>query len=605
MYGRMMFWIWPAVSFVLSLLSSSTGGRALWCDEILRINGQHYTIEELFAFKHLHDFCTQTPTGYLFMRPFQLLLGYEFGGNLVAALSAAVITASVVWLLKRYSEGGRAHPFACALVAFNPLLLYYGSELSFYGMFAAAFALAFAFALSLDDEVGVRQGMLRACGLAVAGSLFVTFHFAGMFVWSGFAAVLVLDRVLRAGIKAAFARAMLLVVPMAVNLPMYLGAEGKAIHLGTRAAAWSKLPGLPAQLWHYLYTLFPSFTGGWLVGVGLFGFGAYVLFRRAETRRVVVLSVASTLSILFFLAYSGLHDYVPPVSRYWVYALAPVLLVTALAVDRLRVRKPWAGVAAAGLVIAMDLVADSVLLSARGRPYPYLDFIRAVPNDAPGVVYVNHYEARFFGGYYQLPNGVSKLVPSYWEQGDAVRLQGLKLVHATSPLCPVYIQDEDQERMVREAGWSDGCRVDVTMPVLFPVAKALRLYPEPVSASTPSCRMFVPREAELAAAAEATGRPFFLPGPGWRLTSVPTQRKDQPFTPLLALAAGHEAELRVYVPKSFAGNRLELTGLLGRGEKNAARYSAGFDVTRKGGYVVAKVDGGKDGCYFIFPEVKY
>lgn len=596
--------LWPAVSFVLSLLLSSTGGRALWCDEILRINGQHYTIEQLFAFKHLHDFCTQTPTGYLFMRPFQLLLGYEFGGNLVAALSAATITASVIFLLRRYSDDGRVNPLACAIAALNPLLLYYGSELSFYGMFAAAFAVAFAFAMTLDDEVDFRGQTIRVVGLAVSGALFITFHFAGMFVWSGFAAAVVIDCLCRKGFKSAFNRALLLFIPMAVNIPMYLGAEGKAVHLGTQQVAWSKLPGLPWHLWHYLYSLFPSFTGGWIVGVALFAFGAYVLFCKADTRRVVVLSVASILSILFFLAYSGLHDYVPPVARYWVYALAPALFVTAFAVNRLFYSKCWLGIVVAATVIAADVVADSVLFFAGGRNCPYAEFVRAVPENVPGVVYVNHYETRFFGRYYPLPNGMTPSFPSYWEQGEQARLQGLKLINRLAPLCPVYIQDDAQERMAREAGWSEGNRVDATMPFTFQIAKALHLNPEPANATSPSHRMFVPQESELIAAAEKGNKPFFLPGDGWRLASIPPKKADQPFTPVLMLAAGQSAELKVYVPKSFAGDSVTLSGYLGRGKSAAERYSAKLNVTRKGDYVSAKIDGGKDGCYFLYPDVR-
>lgn len=597
-------WLWPVVSFLLSLFSSSTGGRALWCDEILRINGQHYTVEQLFAFKHLHDFCTQTPTGYLFMRPFQLLLGYEFGGNLVAALSAATITACVIIALRRFTDGGRVNQLACAVIALNPLLLYYGSELSFYGMFAAAFAVAFVFALALDDETDFRGQTIRVVGLAVSGALFITFHFAGMFVWSGFAAAVVIDRLCRKGFRSAFNRALLMFVPMAVNIPMYLGAEGKAVHLGTQQVSWAKLPGLPWQLWHYLYSLFPSFTGGWVVGVALFAFGVYVLFRKSDTRRAVILSLTSIVSILFFLAYSGLHDYVPPVARYWVYALAPALLVTAVAVDRLCSRKRCLGIAVAAVVVAADLVADSVLFFAGGRNCPYGEFLRAVPDNAPGVVYVNHYETRFFGRYYPLPNGMSPTFPAYWEQGEKARLQGLKMINAIAPTCPVYIQDDSQERMAREAGWTDGARIDAKMPFAFPLAKALHLNPEPANATAPSHRMFVPREVDLVAAADSGSKPLFLPGDGWRLASIPPKKADQPFTPVLMLAAGKSAELKVYVPKSFAGDSVTLSGFLGRGKSAATRYSVKLDVARKGDYVFAQIDGDKDGCYFLYPEVR-
>lgn len=604
MKKHLPLWIWSPVSFALSLLSSSTGGRALWCDEILRINGQHYTVAQLFAFKHLHDFCTQTPTGYLFMRPFQLLFGYELGGNLVAALSAAVVTACVLIAVRRLNDGRYCGPFACAVVALNPLLIYYGSELSFYGMFAAAFAAAFAMLFTLDDETDFRGCVLRYAGFIVAGSLFITFHFAGMFVWAGFAAAVVIERWCRKGFRSAFNRGLVMFVPMMVNIPMYLGAEGKAIHLGTQKVDWGKLSVLPGQLWHYVYSLFPSFTGGWIVGVIVFAAGLYFLFRRKETVSAAVFAASAILSVLFFLSYSGLHDYVPPVARYWVYALAPALFVTAYAVDGITIRRKWIGIALALVVLAADIIADSVLFFAEGRNCPYAKFQSAVPPDAPAVVYVNHYETRFFGRYYALPNNMQPVFPSYWEQGENARTEGLRQLHRIAPLCPVYIQDDSQERMARSAGWTPGNRVDATMPVLFPLAKALRLNPEPANATCPAHRMFVPDEAELVSSAESNSEPFFLPGTGWRLASIPPKKNDLPFTPALVLSAGQKADLKVYIPKSFSKDNLVLNGYLGRGNSAAKPFSSTLDVSKKGTHATVTLNGGKEGCYYIYPELR-
>ena len=61
------------VSIVLCVLAGGIAGRALWCDEILRINGQSMSVAQLMRFEHLKTFCTQTTAGYLFMRPWRLL----------------------------------------------------------------------------------------------------------------------------------------------------------------------------------------------------------------------------------------------------------------------------------------------------------------------------------------------------------------------------------------------------------------------------------------------------------------------------------------------------------------------------------------------------
>ena len=65
------------VTLLLCVLSSGIAGRALWCDEILRINGQSMSVAQLMRFEHLKTFCTQTTAGYLFMRPWQLLFGWR------------------------------------------------------------------------------------------------------------------------------------------------------------------------------------------------------------------------------------------------------------------------------------------------------------------------------------------------------------------------------------------------------------------------------------------------------------------------------------------------------------------------------------------------
>ena len=61
------------ITLLLCVLAGGIAGRALWCDEILRINGQSMSVAQLMRFEHLKTFCTQTTAGYLFMRPWQLL----------------------------------------------------------------------------------------------------------------------------------------------------------------------------------------------------------------------------------------------------------------------------------------------------------------------------------------------------------------------------------------------------------------------------------------------------------------------------------------------------------------------------------------------------
>ena len=610
---------WAFVSFVLSLASSAVFGRSLWCDEILRINGQHYTISQLFAFKHLHDFCTQTPTGYLFMRPFQLLLGYEFGGCLVSALAAFVITGSVLWLLRRFNHG-KFGSLSAALVATNPLLIFYGSELAFYEMWAAAFAVAFVLLFEIDDQVDFKSACWRRLGFVVAGSLFVTFHFAGMFVWVGLAGFAVIDRWFRKGFQSAFFRGVLFGVPMLVNLPMYLGAEGKAIHLGSQHVVWKGLSSLPGQLLEYVMNLFPEFTGAWVLGVLIFLVGLVLLFTSRETRQVAVFAIGGILSVLFFLAYSGLHEYIPMVSRYWLFALTPTLFVMAFAIERIFERIRAAAIAVALLVVVSNLMCDYLLLVAEGRTAPYRKMIETVDGrEVSGrcVVFVNHYETRFFGGYYHFKEGINLCYPSYWEQGETARLGGLRQIHALSPLSPLYTCLGDQREMARQAGWTTKNEVRAHRSALAPLLAALRLVDKSAADDDSGVVLLFPLESELVAEAEKTGKPVFAPGREWTLRQMPPKDQKLPFTPFLMLSAKRQGVLRVYIPKNFTADRFTLSGMVGSSKPGSATFggkvvSFGTNMTRvtvpvesvrKGEWNEIPVKAGESFAAFMMPAV--
>ena len=568
--------LWPALTFVLSILSSSIFGRSLWCDEILRVFGQrNYSIPDLFAYKHLHDFCTQTPTGYLFMRPFQKLLGYEFGGDLVAALSAVVITICVLWLLRRFNNGKPVGYLTSAIVASNPLLIFFGSELSFYCMYAAAFAAAFALLFAMDDATTFASMCRRRIGFLAAGSLFVTFHFAGMFVWAGLALVVVLDRWAKRGFQDAFFRGILMGVPMLINLPMYLGAEGKAIHLGSQHVLWSRAAGLPAQLCQYVAELLPTLTGAWVLGVAVFVFGLVLLFREKATRQIALFSAGGTFAIFIFLAYSGLHDYIPIVPRYWLYALTPVLFVVGFAVEWLVTHIRMAGLIIAGIFVVLNALNDYVYVIADGRFIPYRKMVRIVnENNAPGnaVIFANHYDIRFFGNYYTFKEGITTIFPSYWEQGDEARSLGLKAINTLSPLSPLYITGESFLQLAQKSGWTTQNQIHHRRTVLMPILTALHLMPQSENNPNAGETLLIPQIDELVAHAEETGKPVFVPGKEWTLRQMPPQEQTKPFTPFLMLPAKAEGVLRVYVPKNFAADKLTLSGMVGSTKPGVATF---------------------------------
>lgn len=564
--------LWSAVSFVLCIASSAVGGRSLWCDEILRVNGQHYSVADLLAFKHLHDFCTQTPTAYLFMRPFQLLLGYEFGGCLVSALAGAATTAATLRVVRRLHGNVFPSWFSAIVVASNPLLVYYGSELGFYGMWGAAFACSFAILASWHDGAAdkLRSRFVRGLLLAVSGSLFVTFHFAGIFIWTVVAAVALLIEWAQSDMKRTASLALPLSIPVLANLEMYLESQDKAIHLGTQAFDFSKAAGLPRSLFHYVCTLFPSFTGGWIIGVALCIFGVFLLCRRAASqanRRIAFFSIASILSVLLFLAYSGLRSYMPNVARYWIFALAPALALTAFGIEEcIDIAKRKSGVArllviAPTLVFAANMLADSSLLSLDGRIEPFKYFQKALEGDIGkhnGLIYPNHYETRFLGGYYKLPSPegalYSPVFPCYWEQGDtdnSLFVAGIRAAHELSPLMPAYITTEKMEKMARDAGLATTNAIAEIRPKTLDWTCRLHLFPEFTNVPKYLARILAPTLDEAIAQAEKNGAPLIIPSATWAMRRQPPKSAGKPFAPFLLLSPGVEAAFDIYIPSAW------------------------------------------------------
>ena len=193
--------------------------------------------------------------------------------------------------------------------------------------------------------------------------------------------------------------------------------------------------------------------------------------------------------------------------------------------------------------------------------------------------------------------------------GRIRRAEGLRLLNRLSPLSPVYIQDDAQEKMSIAAGWTPGKRVDATMPPTFPLAKKLNINPEPANAAASTLRLFVPTVEELVAESDAKGEARFLPGKGWRLLQSPPKKADQPFTPFLYLAPGAKAELKVYVPKALRGKDLTLHGFFARGKAAAQPFArklqtSNSELQTSSGFVTIPFDGALDGCYFLYPEVK-
>ena len=596
---------WALLSFVLSLCSSSLLGRSLWCDEIIRISAQkNYSIAQLFAGDALKAFDSQSPIGYLILRPVQTLLGIEPGGFLITALAAAVVVYFTLRLLNLLLDGGR-HWLVSAIVALNPIVIWFGSDLWMYEMFAAAFSWWLYELATWDDAVAGRKWALSAVSMVVSGYLTVALHFSGAFIFAVSGLAMFVCEWKRHGFRPAFRIGSLMAVSLAANIPMYLAAQNAAGHLVKNAFDFAAAGRIFKFLWGYVSTFATSLTGGGWIGVGLLFVGLILLVIRRKYL-IAILFMTSILSEVVYQFYISLRGYSFPAVRFWVYAATPAMVLVGFGISVL-MKKRMIGYVLGGVVLVLNAIGVLNLLTMDGRTAPYkmyADRINAMQNPQ-ALIFPNHYETRFFNiTEYLKPSGSRCVFPSYWEQGEAVRIQGLRLLRSTSPLLPLFLNDSTQLEWVRKAGYSSTNLIREVRSPFFGWAKALRVFPEVRPANWELSSMMMPTEAELFGEAEASKKPVFVPDSSWQLASMPPKKGDQPFTPVLMLAAGQSAELKVYVPKSFAGNAVTLSGYLGRGRSAAARYSVKLDIAQKGGYVSAKIDGGKDGCYFLYPEVK-
>lgn len=596
---------WALVAFLLSLGSSTLLGRSLWCDEIIRISAQkNYTITQLFAGEALKAFDSQSPVGYLILRPIQSCLGIELGGFLVTAFAAGMVVFFTLSLLDLLLGSGR-HWLVSAAVALNPIVIWFGSDLWMYEMFAAAFSWWLYEMVTWNDAADGRKWGLSAVLMVVSGYLTIALHFSGGFVFGVTGTAMFLCEWKRRGFRSAFRVGSLMAVSLAANVPMYLAAQDAAGHLVKNVLDFAAIGRVLGFLWKYVSTFVVSLTGaGWL-GVLLLLVGLVSLGVRRKYFAMIMF-VASILSELVYQFYISLRGYSFPAVRFWVYAATPAMVLVGSGLEFM-MRKRIVGYLLGGSVFLLNLIGVLNLLTMDGRTAPYrmfADRINAM-RGPQALVCPNHYDVRFFAiPEYLKSSGSRCLFPSYWEQGEPVRIQGLRLIRSISPLSPLFLNDSSQLEWVRKAGYSSTNLISETRSPFFGWARALRVFPEVHTANWGLSSVMMPTESELHGESEASKTLVFVPDEKWRIASIPPKKAEQPFTPVLTLAAGTRAELKIYVPRSFTGDSVTLSGYLGRGKSAATRYSVKLDIARKGDYVSAKIDGGKDGCYFLYPEIK-
>ncbi len=198
---------WPlaALTLLAALLRLPTLGlQSFWYDEAFTpVHVLHQSLPDtLRAVSHTEN---SPPLWYLLeWVDYRLLGSGEFALRLPSAL-AGIAVVPVSWAIGEIAAGRRAAIAAAALVAVNPLFVWYSQEARAYGLFVFTAALSILCFLRLRE----RQDGARVAAFAVAGVLALLSHYFAVFMLAAMAVWLLAEpRTRRACIPALAALAL-------------------------------------------------------------------------------------------------------------------------------------------------------------------------------------------------------------------------------------------------------------------------------------------------------------------------------------------------------------------------------------------------------------
>lgn len=274
-----------------------------------------------------------------------------YGLRSLSAL-CGVLLIPVAYLLGRELRGRRTGLLAAALVAVNPMLLWYSQEARAYAMLALFCALSLLYCLRALRDGRPRDFTLGGVfsALALATHYFAAFPLAAEIV-------LLLRRRRRATLRGLWIVGLVaaLLAPLAIHQMSYGHTE------------WIGKFSLGHRLWETAATFLTGETGDIigrpeqphlaLVPLAL-ALGAFALLARRGTRQercatavpLTVAAVAVGVPLLLAIV-STSKDYV--LARNLLPALVPLLLVVAIALTGQRVRRAGTAIAAALLVYSL------------------------------------------------------------------------------------------------------------------------------------------------------------------------------------------------------------------------------------------------------------
>lgn len=346
------FWIVAGLTLLAALLRFATlGVQAYHHDEVV-------TVSRILpgSFGHAMDavnYSESAPPLYYALAWFwtQLWGTGEWGLRSLSAL-AGVATVPVAYLVALELRGRRAGLFAAALVAVNPMLLWYSQEARAYALFALLCAVSLLYCVRALRGGRPRDFVLWGVvsGLALATHYFAVFPLAAEAIW-----------LLRRRRRESFAGLAIIGLSGLALAPL-------AIHqMSLKHAEWIAGESLGHRLWETAATFLTGETSDIIarpsqpalafvpIALALAGFALLAFRAGREERRSVALPLgvaAAAIGVPVVLALlSPSKDYV--LARNVIPALVPLLIVLAIGLTLPSARR-------LGAVLAAGLIAYSL-----------------------------------------------------------------------------------------------------------------------------------------------------------------------------------------------------------------------------------------------------
>jgi mannosyltransferase len=352
---------WPLAALTVlaaALRFSTLGAQSLWYDEAF--TPVHVLHPGLGATLHAVVHTENTPPlWYVLEWAITRVLGTGAVALRLLSALAGVVTVPVAWAIGRELSSRRAAVACAALVAVNPLFVWYSQEARAYALFVLFAAMAMLYFLrALRGEREGARSPADLAAFALSGALALLTHYFAVFLLAPMALWLLWVSPRRRAVLGAIGS--LGIVCLAL-LPLISAQGGHGTQWIGRWALGSRLQAIPQ---YYLTSYYGAALGHGiellialpiLAGVG---FGLWrVLTPREERGALIALSIAAGGILLPILLVAFGADYLAP--RNLIAAMIPVTALIAVIVTAQRTGRagPWfAGlIAIAFLSISLDV----------------------------------------------------------------------------------------------------------------------------------------------------------------------------------------------------------------------------------------------------------